>query len=130
MMDRFEARLIGLACEADYALMKNWRFTTVLALLKDWRFLLGLIASLFVCYLCFAYTDKAIRVVCVLVAVFLGFVSFMFFERLFVRIKHKEFFETTTSGKARFPGSNRACIGLGAIALIGATLFIYLGIWR
>lgn len=129
-MDKFKARLLGSTCEEDYALMRNWRLALVLVLLKDWRFLLGLVASLFVCYLCFAYSDKAIRVVCVLVAVFLAFVSFMFFDRLFVRIKHKEFFETTTSGKARFPGSNRACVGIGTIALIGAAVFIYFGIWR
>jgi hypothetical protein len=108
--------------------MKDRRFALLFSFLKDWRFILGLVASLFVCYLCFAYTDKVIRVVCFLVAVFLAFVAFMFFERFFVRIKHKEFFETTTSGKARFPGSNSACIGWGVIALIGATLFIFLGV--
>jgi len=108
--------------------MKNWRLALLFALLKDRRFILGLVASIFICYLCSAYTHTVIRVVCLLIAVFLAFVAFMFFERYFIRKKNKEFFETTTSGKARFPGSNRACIGLGAIALIVATIFIFLGV--
>ncbi|MDR3457070.1 MAG: hypothetical protein P4N60_06460 [Verrucomicrobiae bacterium] len=94
--------------------------------MKDWPSILCTGLSLLVCYLCFAYTDKVIRGMCLLVAIFFGFLTFCFFER----IKLGDAFLQSHTGKAGFPGSIRACIGCGMFTLLGAAIFIYWGIWH
>ncbi len=95
--------------------------------MKKSAFLLLLIVTLTVCYLCFTHIDKVIRGVCLLAAAVFGFLSFMFYERIFIRLKNKELFETAT-GKAAFPGSNRNCMIIGTAFLAITLLLIYLGL--
>ena len=73
---------------------------------------------------CFAFHNIVIRVMCFLIAISLGFISFCFFER----IRLGDAFLKSHTGKAGFPGSVRACIACGTVALMGAIFFIYCGV--
>jgi hypothetical protein len=93
--------------------------------MKDWTFILGIIASLFVCYLCSAHTDVMIRVVCFIAAAFWICFSWMLFARTKLG---DDWFWSHNTGKAGFPGSVRACIGFGLAAVLIGGVFVFLGI--
>jgi hypothetical protein len=95
--------------------------------MKKSTVLVMLVVTLVICYLCFTHIDKVIRGLCVLLAAVFAFLSFMFYERIYVRLNNKELFETAT-GKAAFPGSIRNCVIIGTIFLAVAVLFACIGL--
>jgi hypothetical protein len=73
---------------------------------------------------CIAFQNIVVRVLSFIIALFLAFMSFCFFER----IKLGDDFLKSHTGKAGFPGSVRACITCGIVTLAGAIFFVYCGI--
>ena len=73
---------------------------------------------------CIAFQNIVVRVLSFIIALFLAFISFCFFER----IRLGDDFLKSHTGKAGFPGSARACITCGIVTLIGAIFFVYCGV--
>jgi hypothetical protein len=73
---------------------------------------------------CITFQNIVVRVLSFIIALFLAFISFCFFER----IRLGDDFLKSHTGKAGFPGSVRACITCGIVTLIGAIFFVYCGV--
>ena len=90
---------------------------------KRTNILLWVVTAL-ILYFCVGYPRSVVRVTFFLVAVFWIFVSWWL---LFDRIKLGDKWFKSHTGKAGFPGSVRACIVSGLVALGVACVFIFCG---
>jgi hypothetical protein len=88
----------------------------ILLLMKDWKIA---VASALVIFVCFAYTNIAIRVICFLVSVFLAIMAYCYFEHA---VLFRDKWKTVTSGKRRTPPGQSVIIGSVLMALAAVSM--------
>jgi hypothetical protein len=90
----------------------------ILILVQDWRFVVATVA---ICFVCFAYMNAVVRVSCFLVSVVLAIVAYCYFEHA---VLFHDQWKTATTGKRRTPPGQSMVIG-SVFLLLAIASMIY-----